>query len=103
MIVGKVMSGALRPSLLRQVISEMDIMDKKAHPAIEKAKRDCIRALAKNELERQNGHCPAPRLTKRIQGHVYYTRGRYDATIPAEMDTADVRRCLERLCDYEEG
>jgi hypothetical protein len=94
------MPGTLRPSLLRQVISEMDIMDREAHPALGKAKRDCIRALAKNELERQNGQ---PRLTKRIQGHVYYTRGRYDETIPAEMDTNDVRRCLERLCDYEEA
>ena len=43
------------------------------------------------------------RLTKRIDQHVYYTRGKYTETLPAEMDTADTRKALERLAAYEDA
>ena len=42
------------------------------------------------------------RLTKRIDGHVFYTKGRYESTVPAEMESEDVRRCLNRLAAYED-
>lgn len=42
------------------------------------------------------------RLTKRIDGHVFYTQGRYKTTIPAEMETEDMRQCLKRLAAYED-
>ena len=42
------------------------------------------------------------RLTKRIDGHVFYTQGRYETTIPAEMETEDMRQCLKRLAAYED-
>ena len=42
------------------------------------------------------------RLTKRIDGHVFYTQGRYETTIPAEMETEDIRQCLKSLAAYED-
>ena len=42
------------------------------------------------------------RLTKRIEAHVYYTQGKFEDTIPAEMVTRDIRKCLRRLADYED-
>lgn len=43
------------------------------------------------------------RLTKRIGSQVYYTKGRYAETTPAEMDTKDVRNVLCKLAEYEEA
>lgn len=48
------MSGRIRPSLLQQVIEELNIMDRQAHPALGKAKRDCIRALIEEHVEAAN-------------------------------------------------
>ena len=42
------------------------------------------------------------RLTKRIDGHAFYAQGRYETTIPAEMETEDMRQCLKRLAAYED-
>ncbi len=42
------------------------------------------------------------RLTKRIGEHVYYTKGKYDETIPAECEPHDVRKILQALADYED-
>jgi len=44
------MAGKLRPCLLNQVLEELNIMDRQAHPAFGKAKRDCIRELVNQEL-----------------------------------------------------
>lgn len=41
------------------------------------------------------------RLTKRIGGNVYYTKGKYDETIPAECKPHDVRKILQALAAYE--
>lgn len=46
---------------------------------------------------------PEQRLTLRLAGHVYFTQGQYSETIPAEMGTADVRRALTRLAEYEDA
>ena len=46
------MSGKLRPSLLNQVLEELNIMERQAHPAFGKTKRDCIRELINQELEK---------------------------------------------------
>lgn len=45
---------------------------------------------------------PMNRLTKRIGSKVYYTRGAYEETIPAECETSDVRAILQKLADYED-
>lgn len=42
------------------------------------------------------------RLTKRIDQHVYYAKGEYTETLPAEMNTEDTRKVLERLAAYED-
>lgn len=42
------------------------------------------------------------RLTKRMAGHVYYTDGKYEETVPAECETGDVRAILQRLADFED-
>lgn len=42
------------------------------------------------------------RLTTRIAGHVYYTKGKYEETVPAECETGDVRAILQRLADFED-
>jgi hypothetical protein len=42
------------------------------------------------------------RLTKRIGEHVYYTKGKYEETIPAECESWDVRTILQRLAEYED-
>ena len=42
------------------------------------------------------------RLTKRIASHVYYTQGKYEETIPAEMETNDIRSVLKKLAEYED-
>lgn len=42
------------------------------------------------------------RLTRRINGFVCYTKGKYEDTITAEMETRDVRECLEKLAEYED-
>lgn len=42
------------------------------------------------------------RLTMRINDSVYYTKGKYKDTIPAEMETQDIRECLKRLAEYED-
>jgi len=47
------MAGKLRPSLLNQVLEELNIMEREAHPAFGKAKRDCIRILVNQELKRE--------------------------------------------------
>ena len=43
------------------------------------------------------------RLTIRIADHVYYTKGKYTETLPAECETADVRNILQRLADHEDA
>ena len=43
------------------------------------------------------------RLTKRIASHVYYTQGKYEETIPAEMETNDIRNVLKKLAEYEDA
>lgn len=42
------------------------------------------------------------RLTKRIGTFVYYTKGKYEDTIPAECETQDVRNILSCLAAYED-
>lgn len=42
------------------------------------------------------------RLTKRIGDHVYYTKGQYEETLPAECTPSDVRNILNRVADYED-
>lgn len=42
------------------------------------------------------------RLTKRIGAFVYYTKGKYEDTIPAECETQDVRNILSCLAAYED-
>lgn len=42
------------------------------------------------------------RFTKRINEMVYYTKGRFSETIPAECEGWDVRQILKRLADYED-
>ena len=42
------------------------------------------------------------RFTSRIKEHVYYTKGKYDASIPAECEVQDVRNILQRLAEYED-
>lgn len=49
------MSGRMRPALLNQVIEDMSIMERQAHPALGKAKRDCIRALVNEKLLQSAG------------------------------------------------
>lgn len=44
---------------------------------------------------------PEERLTLCLAGHVYFTKGKHSETIPAEMETADIRRVLTRLAEYE--
>ena len=46
------MAGKFRPSLLNQVLEELNIMERQVHPAFGKAKRYCIRELIKQELEK---------------------------------------------------
>ena len=46
------MSGKKRPALLRAIIDEMNVMDRMVRPPFGKAKRDCIRLLCNEELER---------------------------------------------------
>lgn len=50
-----------------------------------------------DSLEKEN-----ERLTVRIHDKVYYTKGAYKETIPAECTTQDVREILKRLADYED-
>ena len=64
--------------------------------------RVCKNELVKAWNGRWNPH-QGLRLTKRIGEYVYYTQGKYEETLPAEMEPSDIRRCLKRLCDYEEG
>lgn len=45
---------------------------------------------------------PMERLTVEIAGHVYYTKGKYPETIPAECESDDVRNILTRLAKYED-
>ena len=43
------------------------------------------------------------RLTKRINGKVFYTKGQYaPTTLCAEMETWDIRECMEKLSHYED-
>ena len=42
------------------------------------------------------------RLTKRIEQYVYYTQGKYEETLPVEMETNDIRSVLKKLADYED-
>lgn len=49
------MSGKMRPALLNQVLEELNIMERQPHPALGKAKRDCIRALVNEKLEANVG------------------------------------------------
>ena len=49
---GENMSGKKRPALLRAIIEEMNVMDRRPRPPFGKAKRDCIRLLCNEELER---------------------------------------------------
>lgn len=42
------------------------------------------------------------RLTKRIGQHVYYTQGKYEDTLPVEMETNDIRSVLKKLAEYED-
>lgn len=42
------------------------------------------------------------RLTKRIGVFVYYTKGKYEDTLPAECETQDVRDILSCLAAYED-
>ena len=46
------MSGKMRPTLLNQVLEELNVMERQAHPALGKAKRDCIRELIREKQER---------------------------------------------------
>lgn len=46
------MGGKKRPALLRAIIEEMNFMDRMIRPPFGKAKRDCIRLLCNEELER---------------------------------------------------
>jgi hypothetical protein len=48
------MSGKLRPVLLNQVLEELNIMERQAHPAFGKAKRDCIRELVDREFTKND-------------------------------------------------
>lgn len=51
----KRMPGKMRPSLLNQVIEELNIMERQPHPAFGKAKRDCIKALIFEKLKQIEG------------------------------------------------
>ncbi len=42
------------------------------------------------------------RLTKRIKDSVYYTKGEYQETLPAECNSSDVRAILNCLAAYED-
>lgn len=42
------------------------------------------------------------RFTMRIADKVYFTKGKYEETIPAECESWDVREILKRLADYED-
>lgn len=42
------------------------------------------------------------RLTKRIDRSVYYTKGKYEETLPSECEIRDVRNILYRLAAYED-
>lgn len=42
------------------------------------------------------------RLTKRIDGNVYYTEGKYKETIPAECESWNLREILKKLADYKD-
>ena len=42
------------------------------------------------------------KLTKKIHGHVYYTKGKFAETIPAECEIRDVRTILRKLAAYED-
>ena len=42
------------------------------------------------------------RLTKRIGQHVYYTQGKYEDTLPVEMETNNIRSVLKKLAEYED-
>lgn len=42
------------------------------------------------------------RLTKRIGAFVYYKKGKYEETLPAECETQDVRDILSCLAAYED-
>lgn len=42
------------------------------------------------------------RLTKRIKQYVYYTQGKYEDTLPVEMETNDIRSVLKKLAEYED-
>lgn len=46
--------------------------------------------------------CDMERLTKRIEDHVYYTKGKYEETLSVEMETKDVRKVLKKLAYYED-
>jgi len=43
------------------------------------------------------------RLTKRIQDNVYFSKGKYPkTTLCAEMETWEVRECMEKLAEFED-
>lgn len=44
------------------------------------------------------------RLTQRLEnkGTVVFTQGKYEETIPAEMEVNETRIVLKKLCDYED-
>ncbi len=43
------------------------------------------------------------RLTTKVEGNVYYSKGKYEnTTLCAEMETRDVRACMKRLAEYED-
>jgi len=42
------------------------------------------------------------RFTVRFNDKVFYTKGRYPETIPAECESWDVRNILNKLAEYED-
>lgn len=53
-------------------------------------------------IEREGGLMD--RLTNCIEGVVYYSKGTYPpATICAEMETHEIRRCMRKLAAYEDS
>lgn len=59
------MSGKMRPALLNQVLEELNIMERQPHPALGKAKRDCIRELVREKLV---AHQNAPLTLEELRG-----------------------------------
>jgi len=47
------MPGKIRPSLLKNILQELNIMERMPSPAFGKAKRDCIRELVNRELDKE--------------------------------------------------